>query len=308
MNTESSLLKKVLTTLIAIIAIGGVGYGTYIGYTNYQNLKKEKQALESELTKTKTEFASTTAELSANIEAIKQLLVATNADKINAEQGLHQQQEILDAMSGTVTIYEKLISTDRELLMKYSKVFFLSENYSPKSSILIPGTYLYYPSKEGFFLRDAWPFLKKMLDDANTAGVDIKVLSAFRSFDTQTKLKNTYTVTYGTNSNQFSADQGYSEHQLGTAVDFTTKKLGVNFDTFKKTDSYTWLINNAYKYGFIISYPEDNAYYIFEPWHWRFVGKALALRLHNENLNFVDLSQRDINEYLPYLFDNSPTQ
>ena len=51
-----------------------------------------------------------------------------------------------------------------------------------------------------------------------------------------------------------------------------------------------------YKYGFAISYPAGNAYYKFEPWHWRYVGVELAAKLHNEAKNFYDLDQRDINE------------
>jgi D-alanyl-D-alanine carboxypeptidase len=86
-------------------------------------------------------------------------------------------------------------------------------------------------------------------------------------------LKSQYRVTYGAGTaNSFSADQGYSEHQLGTTVDFTTPKVGGTLTGFDKTDSYKWLQNNAYKYGFILSYPSSNGYYIFEPWHWRFVG------------------------------------
>ena len=142
-----------------------------------------------------------------------------------------------------------------------------------------------------------------MLDDANTEAVDLKIISAFRSFDTQSTLKSAYKVTFGSGANKFSADQGYSEHQLGTTVDFTTIKLGTNNSTFEKTPGYQWLVKNAYKYGFILSYPKGNAYYIFEPWHWRFVGKNLAQRLHDENKNFYDLDQRDINEYLITLFD-----
>ena len=152
-------------------------------------------------------------------------------------------------------------------------------------------------------LVEVWPFLKKMLDDAQTANIDLKIASAFRSFDTQSTLKSAYKVTYGSGSNKFSADQGYSEHQLGTTIDFTTTKLGADSSTFGKTASFVWLIENAYRYGFILSYPKNNSYYIFEPWHWRFVGKGLALRLHDENKNFYDLPQRDINEYLISLFD-----
>ena len=108
---------------------------------------------------------------------------------------------------------------------------------------------------------------------------------------------------YGSGANKFSADQGYSEHQLGTTVDFTTPDIGAGFSKFETTAAYTWLTDNAYKYGFALSYPKNNAYYQFEPWHWRFVGVELATKLHNDNMYFYDLNQRIIDTYLVYIFD-----
>lgn len=305
MEPNTSHKSAIIIAVIATLGAGCIGYTGYWGYQKYTALEQAKASVDLELAKTKQEFASTTEDLTTNIEAMKQLLAATNADKTTAEQGLNQQQEVLDSMAKTLGVYEKIVTTDRELLIKYSRVYFLSENYSPRHSIVIPASYT-FETTEKMFLAEAWPFLKNMLDDANSTGIDLKVLSAYRSFDTQSKLKTAYTITYGTGANKFSADQGYSEHQLGTAIDFTTAKLGANYTTFAKNAAYTWLAQNAYKYGFILSYPAKNTYYIFEPWHWRFVGKALAQKLHDENKNFVDLTQREIDTYLGSLFDGSP--
>lgn len=305
MNPETHYTRNILVSLLSLGAIGGLGY---LGYQNYK-LAQEKIALGIELTNTKQDFASTTEKLMGDIEAFRDLLISTQSDRVNAEEDARTRQEALDAMStqvelmsGTLDDYKKLASTDRELLTKYSKVFFLNELYTPKLSVTIPATYTLEPEKEKMISVDVWPFLKKMLDDAEATSTDLKIISAFRSFDTQSTLKSAYKVTYGSGSNTFSADQGYSEHQLGTTVDFSTVKLGVNNLKFEKTPAYQWLTENAYKYGFILSYPKNNVYYIFEPWHWRFVGKALALKLHNENKNFYNIPQRDINEYLLTLF------
>lgn len=316
MTPEKSPWKNLFLALLTITTVDILGY---LGYQNYL-LKQEKFSLETELSNTKQDFLTTSQELAIKVEALEQLLVnmdslkqlltATQSEKLTAEEEIRKQQAVVDAMntqvqliSGTLDVYKKLATTDRELLAKYSKVYFLNENYSPEYSIIIPLSYTYEPEKEKMISVDVWPFLQKMLNDAQTANIDLKVISAFRSFDTQSTLKSTYKVTFGSGSNTFSADQGYSEHQLGTTVDFTTSKLGANFSTFEKTASYVWLGDNAYKYGFILSYPKKNLYYIFEPWHWRFVGKALALKLHNENKNFYDMDQRDINEYLVSIFD-----
>lgn len=296
MKAESSNKINILLIFLALVIIG------YLGYQNY-TLNQTKIALEIELENTKQDFVSTTEKLSSDIEAFRDLLITTQGEKITAEQDALRRQELLDGMANTLGLYQKLANTDRELLAKYSKIYFLNELYTPKLSITIPTQYTLEPEKEKMISVEVWPFLRQMLDDAVSANIDLKIISAFRSFDTQNTLKSAYKVTFGSNANTFSADQGYSEHQLGTTVDFTTTKLGANNLTFEKTPEYKWLTKNAYKYGFILSYPEGNAYYIFEPWHWRFVGKGLALRLYNEGKNFYDLSQRDINEYLLTIFN-----
>ena len=52
-----------------------------------------------------------------------------------------------------------------------------------------------------------------------------------------------------------------------------------------------------------MSYPKGNSYYVYEPWHWRFVGKELADDLYDENKKFYELDQREIDEYLLKIFD-----
>jgi D-alanyl-D-alanine carboxypeptidase len=214
----------------------------------------------------------------------------------------------VDTLSNTVDTLHKLVSTDPQLLQKYSKVFFLNENYTPSALTTIDTKYIFNKDKPLQFLDPAYPFLRKLLDNAIADNIPLEVDSAYRSFGMQESLKSTYKVVYGAGTaNSFSADQGYSEHQLGTAVDFTTPDVGAGLTGFDKTTAYTWLQNNAYRYGFELSYPAHNSYYIFEPWHWRFVGLDLAFLLHNQNKNFYDLDQRQINTYLINFFNGVVT-
>ena len=187
-------------------------------------------------------------------------------------------------IASTVGTLKKLSETDKELLQKYSKVYFLNENYIPSSLGVIDKKYVYQLKDKDLELHSkVLPYLHRMLDVASSSGLKLEVISAYRSFGEQAGLKSAYKVTYGAGSaNQFSADQGYSEHQLGTTIDFTTPKIGDTFSGFSKTPEYDWLIAHAHEYGFIISYPKDNGYYQFEPWHWRFVGIKLATMRHNE--------------------------
>jgi D-alanyl-D-alanine carboxypeptidase len=169
--------------------------------------------------------------------------------------------------------------------------------------VKINSEYIYYTDYDYFFLLGAWPFLRDLMDAAEAKDVDLKIISAYRSFGQQAEIKARHNIIYGSGANAFSADQGYSEHQLGTTIDFTNSKVGSTFEGFEDTESYAWLSNNAYKYGFIISYPENNQYYQFEPWHWRFVGRELAGFLHEQGKYFYDLDQREINQHLISIFD-----
>ncbi|MDO8728272.1 MAG: M15 family metallopeptidase [bacterium] len=277
-----------------VIALFLAGYVAY----QYRLLGIELMTLEKNSLETQTQ--------------LEKELTEVKKDRLDLTELSIYQQSIIDTFQGqissigsTVGTLTKLSQTDKELLRKYSKVYFLNENYVPAKLIQVEEASIF---KQGggnlLFYVEAWPYLKKLLDAAHADGVDLLVTSAFRSFGTQASLKSEYKVIYGAGTaNQFSADQGYSEHQLGTSVDFTTSTVGGAFSKFKSDPSYKWLIDNAHKYGFTLSYPEGNAYYMFEPWHWRFVGVALAEFLHKENKYFYDLDQREIDSYLIKLFE-----
>jgi len=209
----------------------------------------------------------------------------------------------ISGIQGQVGILEKLKQIDLELLKKYSKVYFLNENYTPKEFTIIEPQYASDPQKTNLIYTKVWPFLSELLITAESDGVKFRVISAYRSFNAQSDLKASYKMIYGSGANRFSADQGYSEHQLGTTVDFTTSDIGANFTTFDETTGYQWLLDNAYKYGFIISYPESNQYYQFEPWHWRFVGRALTEKMRQDNRYLYDMDQHEIDQYSISFFD-----
>lgn len=284
-----------------------------VGFSGYQYwvLFDSKTKLESELAQTKEEYASHSAFLLESIDVLQRLLATTTSRRDDLEKTLREEQILISAMqlqvesvSGTVGALEKLSTIDAELLKKYSRVYFLNENFIPKTLESVPAQYVFQPEKEKKVHGEMLPFLLDLLNDAAADGIDLRVLSAYRSFGEQSTLKSGYSVLYGAGtSNRFSADQGYSEHQLGTTVDLTTVQLGAGYTAFEKDAAYRWLTEHAYEYGFVLSYPKGNAYYIFEPWHYRFVGKSLALRLHIENKFFYDLDQRTIDQYLISIFD-----
>lgn len=287
--------------IIAIIVIGLLGYGIYSFITlsnRYTHLSTEYNTL--------TETTDAQTRTIDQLERLLDMHAEENADlaqKLRDEKNRNDEfADQISTIAGTVGTLEKLSKTDEELLQKYSKVYFLNEHYVPQELTAIAPEYLYDEQNAQQIHARVYPYLRNMIQDALQDSINLYVKSAYRSFSTQSTLKSNYTVTYGSGANQFSADQGYSEHQLGTTVDFTTTGINGGLDGFNNTAAYEWLTQNAYKYGFVLSYPEHNTYYEFEPWHWRFVGVDLANKLHKDGESFYDLDQRTIDTYLINIF------
>lgn len=298
--------KNIITSNIVVAFVVGMAAFGYFKYSEERLAMVEVQMQEYNkklLTLTKN-YKKDIADLNTKVSGATSLadVIAEEQTKNNSTN--NSLKEEFGRIASKINDLTKLSTTDKELLKKYSKNYFLNEHYIPIS--LSPVDVKYVSKTSGNFQihSNVLPYLQTMLIAAEGEGLKIKVQSAYRSFASQANLKSTNAVVYGVGTaNKFSADQGYSEHQLGTTIDFSTDSLGGKLPGFDKTPEYTWLTNNAYRFGFVLSYPKGNSYYIYEPWHWRFVGIALATRLHNENLYFYDLDQRIIDTYLIHMFD-----
>ncbi|MEX0690152.1 MAG: M15 family metallopeptidase [Candidatus Paceibacterota bacterium] len=290
-------IKFIIALVLLALALGYVSYQYYL--------------LDIKADEANEEYILTYENYERTIESLNNEIKNLNTDRNLLAETLKYEQNRNDEfrdkiieIQGTLGDLERLSETDPELLKKYSKVFFLSEHYTPSDLRDIPPEYLYVKDEPEEIHTEVFPHLEDMILNAEIDDVFLYIVSGYRSFGTQTDLKHGYVVTYGTGTaNQFSAEQGYSEHQLGTAVDFTTEELKGGLDGLENTTAYQWLLDNAHEYGFVLSYPEGNSYYQFEPWHWRFVGVDLASDLYNQERNFYDLSQREIDSYLLNIFD-----
>ena len=281
--------------LLSVIGLLTLSLGTFSYF--YYTLRTQKNNIEAT-------NAQVIAELEAKLASTTETNLLLEQKLRGTEQTVNDFATTISSISGTVGTLQKLSETDPELLKKYSKVFFLSENYIPSSLTTIDPVYVFEKGKIIQAQGQVYPYLQGLLALATSSGIDLRVVSGYRSFNTQESLKSTYRMTYGSGTaNKFSAEQGYSEHQLGSAFDFTTPKIGGSFVGFGKSTAFTWLQNNAHLFGFVLSYPEKNMYYTYEPWHWRFVGVELATKLYTEKKYFYDLDQREIDMYLIKLFD-----
>ncbi len=133
--------------------------------------------------------------------------------------------------------------------------------------------------------------LKALTSAASAAGAPIQVRSAYRSYATQaTTFKYWVSVAGKAAALTSSARPGHSEHQLGTAIDFTTKggKAPWEYRDWATTPSGAWMRDNAWTYGFVNSYPKGSSpsrtCYIYEPWHYRYVGRDIAAAIHESGV------------------------
>lgn len=143
--------------------------------------------------------------------------------------------------------------------------------------------------------KEAKEKFEEMCSDALKENIKIYAGSTYRSFSYQEGLYNRYVKQDGFDKAEtYSARAGYSEHQLGLAIDIANGKW--NFLSEDDIE-YSYLIDNSYKYGFILRYPRGKEYvtgYMFEDWHFRYLGVELATKVHNSKLTYDEYVARNM--------------
>jgi D-alanyl-D-alanine carboxypeptidase len=143
------------------------------------------------------------------------------------------------------------------------------------------------------------PDLTALREAAEAAGVPLEVQSAYRSYAYQERTFAYWVELQGYDAAlRTSARPGHSEHQLGTAVDLRARggRAPWDLDDFGATPTGRWLRENAWRYGFVMSYPpgeEARSCYAYEPWHWRWVGRELASDVHRDGRVLRELLWED---------------
>lgn len=137
-----------------------------------------------------------------------------------------------------------------------------------------------------------YPDLQKMFDEARAMGLQLFVREGYRTGEEQRQIYESKIQAYRqegysktdakTLAEEWVALPGTSEHEIGLAVD-------INADTSvsSREDVYSWLENNAHRFGFILRYPQGKSQWTgveYEPWHYRYVGNEAALQIYQQSL------------------------
>lgn len=120
---------------------------------------------------------------------------------------------------------------------------------------------------------------------AKKDGIDLVIQSAYRSYDLQVAVYNGYVRSRGQKQADLqSARPGHSEHQTGLSLDLAAKNGRCTIAVcFGETPEGQWLVDHAWEFGWVLRYPKGLTHitgYMYEPWHWRYVGRGLAAELH----------------------------
>lgn len=181
--------------------------------------------------------------------------------------------------------YDYIVDADisDDILMIANKYYTLNE-YVPDDLVSIDSAY----GIDSYLREEVYKAYVKMADEASNDGLSLWITSAYRSYSKQYSLYNSYLE----NDPQYVVDTyssrpGFSDHQTGLTVDIIAP--GYDLGTFEYSDECKWLKDNAYRFGFIMRYPEgkeDITGYTYESWHYRYVGENAALYIHNNGITF----------------------
>lgn len=217
-------------------------------------------------------------------------IITGDKEKEKADLAAKEQREKLTK--------EVMAAKDRGILILVNKQHSVDENYKPAD--LTPVKYYAKDRTEAsrYMRKEAAEQFHKLVEVANAEGHEIVMTTAYRSYGFQKQLYDNYVKTEGQESaDKFSAKPGTSEHQTGLSVDVSSPSVEYSLSyEYGKTAEGKWLAENAHKFGFIIRFPvgkEDITGYNHEPWHIRYVGKAVAEEIYKKDITLEEFLEEE---------------
>jgi len=183
-----------------------------------------------------------------------------------------------DGYADPRTISAEIVTNPEDLTVLVNKYFAIPESYTP-DLVLAESSKNQYIKTDA---NDAWNLMRAACE--TDTGYVLYLCSGYRTFEAQAALYSKSIVDKGiAHACSRNALEGRSEHNLGLALDISTTDAGVISSGFAGTDAGMWVSEHCGEYGFILRYPEDKTSitgYVYEPWHYRYVGVDLAVTLY----------------------------
>lgn len=293
----------ILFVILVVSAVFGIRYLIYRGTDEYKLKKLGYNAEETELIQT---LDSSKVDKILTLEydvLIPKLLKEKYFMFENLERYLaYQKKENDEDLTHVVAIvnvkadyeyYDEAVVTktktdiDDEYLILVNKFHYLEQDFAPDDIVTVSNWYAYGDNE---IRKEVYDKFRSMYNAALEEDLKLIITSSYREYDFQETLWNRYANQKGEEwADSVAARPGYSEHQTGLTLDIVTDGEGSSMSAFDQTDEFKWLSKNAYKYGFILRYPEgkeDITGYSYESWHYRYVGVETATKIHDLGITF----------------------
>ncbi len=177
----------------------------------------------------------------------------------------------------------KMVVNDPEsITVIVNKKRSLPDGYIPPD-LVVPNVAFSYSGvlEKSHMRKEAAGALEQLFAASKKDGLDLRAVSGYRSYKRQVSIYKNNVATKGQEyTDRVSARPGTSEHQTGLAIDVSGPGIGYGLEqSFGATKEGEWLKEHAPEYGFVIRYTENgesSTGYTWEPWHIRYIGKAIA--------------------------------
>ena len=198
-------------------------------------------------------------------------------------------------MTGLPDKLDIRMSDDGDVLVLVNKLHAVSKNYKPTNMVYMDNSLTTWQNLE--LKSDAYEAYLKLYKDAKAEGFNLKVCSAYRTYETQKSLYTSSVNSMGKETaNIRSAYRGRSEHHTGYAIDVTSESMGWGLkQNFADYPDGAWINEHCAEYGFIIRYPKDKTDitgYDYEPWHLRYVGVDVAKEITEQGITLEEYLQK----------------
>ncbi|MCP8615800.1 M15 family metallopeptidase [Salirhabdus salicampi] len=192
------------------------------------------------------------------------------------------QIEVVDGQPTIVNPENRLALVNKE--------FALPNDYKPEDLVRPDVRFVFGDEdvEKSYLREEAATALEEMFQEANQNDIFLFAVSGYRSYKRQAALFQNQVDRVGEEQALLVVAQpGTSEHQTGLAIDISSESAGFGLtEEFGTTTEGKWLMENAHRFGFILRYPEGKeniTNYIYEPWHYRYVGKEIATEVYEND-------------------------